>query len=151
MNCSECKELLVGYIEELLTEFERQAVESHLELCPPCRAELTQLTGLHNRLTANGKALAQSDLENKVLSQIVREQSLKLGKVNKPANQFQLWRKIMKSRVIKLAAAAVIIIGVLVGIHYFGVLPAQMRQEFFSRVLIDFVVVPVLVYSQISQ
>ncbi|HUW19351.1 MAG TPA: zf-HC2 domain-containing protein [Sedimentisphaerales bacterium] len=111
MNCAECKELLVGYIEELLEDRQKQAIESHLEGCPPCRAELTQLTGLRERLTANGKALAQRNLENKVIDRILREQSLnKLGKTKKVDRQFQLWRKIMKSKITKFATAAAIII-----------------------------------------
>jgi hypothetical protein len=107
MNCAECKEILVAYVEGLLAEPQKQAVESHLKDCPPCRAELAELIALRNRLTANGKHLAQSDLENKVLNRIVREQNLKLRKVSK---QIQLWRIIMKSRITKLATAAAIII-----------------------------------------
>jgi len=38
-----------------------------------------------------------------------------------PLRRPSIWRKIMKSPVTKLAAAAVIIIAVLTGIHYFGV------------------------------
>ena len=34
MNCVECRELLVGYIEELLDASQNQAVKSHLNtLC----------------------------------------------------------------------------------------------------------------------
>ncbi|MHC4482505.1 MAG: anti-sigma factor family protein [Planctomycetota bacterium] len=110
MNCAESKELLVGYIEGFLAKSQKQALESHLKACPPCRAELTQLTGLRDRLTANGKALAQSDLENKVLSRILQEQSLKLRKTGKFDKQVRLWSIIMKSKITKLAAAAAIII-----------------------------------------
>lgn len=119
MNCAESKELLVGYIEELLAESQKQALESHLKACPPCRAELTQLTGLRDRLTANGKALAQSDLENKVLDHILHQQSLKLRKANKLDRQFRLWRKIMKSRITKLTAAAAIIIVAALSLNLF--------------------------------
>jgi hypothetical protein len=110
MNCAECKELLVGYIEGLLEDLQKQAVESHLEACPPCRTELAQITSLHDRLTANGKTLAQRNLENKVLGRILREQSVKLRKANKVDRQFQLWRIIMKSQITRFAAAAAIII-----------------------------------------
>jgi hypothetical protein len=110
MNCAECKELLVGYIEGLLEDSQKQAVESHLETCPPCRAELAQITSLHDRLTANGKTLAQRNLENKVLDRILQEQSLRLRKAEKDDRQFRLWRIIMKSQITKLAAAAAIII-----------------------------------------
>jgi len=119
MKCAECKELLVGYMEKVLAEAEKRAVESHLEACPPCRAELAQLIGLRDRLVTNGKDLAQTNLEDAVLDRILREQSLKLRKANKIDRQLQLWRKIMKNRITKLAAAAAIIIVALIGIHQF--------------------------------
>ena len=112
MNCEKCKELLVAYVEDLLPESQKQAVESHLNSCPPCRTELTQLIALRDRLVANGKALAQSDLENNVLNRILQELSSKLRKVSKSNNQIQLWRTIMKSKITKFAAAAAIIIAV---------------------------------------
>ena len=120
MNCEKCKEFLVAYAEDLLAESQKQAIESHLKSCPPCRAELTQLIVLRDRLAANGKALAESDLENKVLNRILQEQSSKLRKVSKSNKQIQLWRTIMKSRITKLAAAAVVIIGVLVAVSHFA-------------------------------
>ena len=110
MNCEQCKELLVAYVEELLAESQKQAIESHLNTCPPCRAEADEIIGLRDRLAANGKALAQSDLENKVLNRIVQEQSSKLREVSKSSKQIQLWRTIMKSRITKFAAAAAVVI-----------------------------------------
>jgi hypothetical protein len=110
MNCAECKELLVGYIEGLLEDSQKQAVQSHLQTCPPCRAELAQITTLHDRLIANGKTLAQRNLENKVLDRILQEQSLRLKKARQTDRQLQLWRIIMKSQITKFAAAAAIII-----------------------------------------
>ena len=35
MNCEKCKELLVAYAEDLLAESQKQAIESHLNTCPP--------------------------------------------------------------------------------------------------------------------
>ncbi|MHC4665105.1 MAG: anti-sigma factor family protein [Planctomycetota bacterium] len=110
MNCAECKGLLVGYIEKLLEDSQKQAVESHLETRPPCRAELAQITSLRERLTANGKALAHSNLEDAVFDRIVREQSVKLRKAAKIDRQIWLWRIIMNSKITKLAAAAIIVI-----------------------------------------
>ena len=87
MNCEQCKELLVAYVEGILAESQKQQIESHLQDCPPCRAEAAELTALHGRLTTNGEALAQTDLEDKVLNRIVRQQSLKLKKATKFNNQ----------------------------------------------------------------
>jgi len=110
MNCSECKELMVGYMERLLEDRQRQAVESHLRTCPPCRSELEALTGLGGRLTANGKTLARTDLENRVLDRILQEQNSRSRRANTIGRQFELWRIIMKSRITKLAAAAAIVV-----------------------------------------
>jgi hypothetical protein len=71
---------------------------------------LAQITSLRERLTANGKALAHSNLENAVFDRIVREQSVKLRTANKIDRQIRLWRKIMKSQIMKFAAAAAIMI-----------------------------------------
>lgn len=110
MNCVECKELLVAYVESLLAEEQTETVRLHLQTCSACRAEAAELGRLQSRLVTNSKALAQSELENKVLNRIVREQSLKLKKVRKLDNQFQLWRKIMNTRITKFAAAAMIVL-----------------------------------------
>lgn len=118
MNCAECKEILVAYIEGLLQDAQKQTVEKHLKDCQVCRAELAELASLRDRLVANGNALAQSDLEDKVLNRIIRQQNLKLKKVNKLETHFLLWRNIMKSRISKFAAAAVIIIAVALSIIY---------------------------------
>ncbi|MHC4193971.1 MAG: anti-sigma factor family protein [Planctomycetota bacterium] len=112
MNCEKCKELLVAYLEDVLERSDKQAIESHLNTCPPCRAEANEIISLRDRLVTNGKALAQTNLEDKVLNRIVREQSSKLRKVSKSNRQIQLWRMIMKSRITKLAAAAAIIVAV---------------------------------------
>jgi hypothetical protein len=120
MNCEQCKEILVGYIEGLLAESEKQTLDSHLNTCPPCRDELTQLKALHNRLTTGGKVLAQSNLENAVVDRIVRQQSLKLKKVSQVRKQFQLWRIVMRSKITKLAAAAAIFVVAAISITYLG-------------------------------
>jgi len=116
MNCAECKELLVAYVERLLEESQKQAVAEHLKDCSACRAEAKELTQLHDRLVSNGKVLAQSDLEDDVMNRIVREQNVRLKAAGKAGAGLKLRRIIMKSPITRLAAAAVIIIAVLVGI-----------------------------------
>ena len=118
MNCTECKELLVEYIEGLLDESEKQAVADHLKDCPSCQAEARELTGLHDRLVKNGKAVAQSDLEDDVMNQVVREQNIRLKAAGKAAAGLKLRRLIMKSPVTRIAAAAAVIIVAVLGINY---------------------------------
>ena len=119
MNCAECREILVGYVEGLLDVTEQEAVQLHLSACPPCRDELEQVTVLRDRLTANGRTLVRGDFENAVIGRIAGERNLRLKQIEKHESQFNLWRMIMKNRMAKLAAAAVII-GVLAGLHFFG-------------------------------
>ncbi len=120
MNCAECKEIMVAYLEGLLAEPQKQAVTEHLKDCHTCQAEVKQLTNLHERLISNGRAVAQSDLENEVLNRIVREQNVRLKAANKAGAALKLRRLIMRSSITRIAAAAVIIVAVLIGIQQFG-------------------------------
>ena len=118
MNCAECKEILVAYLEGLLAEPQKQAVAEHLKDCRSCQADVKQLTNLRDRLIDNGKALAQSDLENEVLNRIVREQNVRLRAANKVAAGLKIRRIIMKSSITKLAVAAAVLIVAALGVHY---------------------------------
>jgi len=119
MNCTECKELLVAHIEGLLDASQEKAVAEHLGDCDACRAEADTLRGLQDRLAKNGKTVAHSDLENDVMNQIVRGQKARLEAAEKVAESLKIRRIIMKSRYTKIAAAAVIIIAVMIGLNPF--------------------------------
>ena len=116
MNCTECKELLVEHIERLLDKSQEQVVAEHLKDCSSCKAEAETLRGFQGRLAKNGQAVAKSDLENDVMNLIVREQKVRLKAAEKAAEGLKLRRIIMKSRFAKIAAAAVIIIAVTIGL-----------------------------------
>ena len=120
MKCTESKELLVAYVEGLLEDSEQQAVEEHLKDCCSCQAELKELKGLHDRLVTNGKALAQSNLEKDVMNQLIREQNVRLKATARATEALKIRRTFMKSPMIKIATAAVIIIAVLIGLNPFG-------------------------------
>ena len=64
MNCAECKELLIAYVEQLLDESQEKTVSEHLKDCQDCRAEVSELKALQGRLVKNGKALSESQLED---------------------------------------------------------------------------------------
>ncbi|MHC4205028.1 MAG: zf-HC2 domain-containing protein [Planctomycetota bacterium] len=119
MKCTESKELLVGYFEGLLEDSEQQAVEEHLKDCSVCQAELEELKGLHDRLVTNGKALAQSNLENDVMNQVIREQNVRLKAASRATDALKIRRTIMKSPITRIAAAAAVIIVAALGINYF--------------------------------
>ena len=112
MNCAECKELLVAYLEGLLAESEKQAVEGHVKDCVSCRTELKGLQTLQQRLVENSKALTQGDLEDQVMNRIIREQSARLKSARQAGVGLRLRRLIMKSTITKIAVAAVITVAV---------------------------------------
>ena len=118
MNCTECKELLVAHIEGLLDTSQERAVAEHLGDCEACRAEAETVRGLQGRLSKNGQAVAQSDLENDVMNLIVREQKVRLKAAEKAAERLSIRRIIMKSPVARIATAAAVIIIAAVGINY---------------------------------
>jgi len=120
MNCAECKELLVGYMEGLLDETEKRSVAQHLKDCAVCRAELKETSNLRSRLVNNGKTLAQANLEDVVLERIIREQNVRLKAASKIGASLNIRRIIMKGPITKMAAAAAIIIAVLIGINQLG-------------------------------
>ena len=120
MNCTKCKELLVEYIEGLLDDSQKQAVSEHLNSCHSCQAEMKQLASLHDRLVNNGKNVIQNNLEDKVMDNIIREQSSRLRAANKAGLALKLRSIIMKSPFVKIAAAALIIIAVLIGLNPIG-------------------------------
>jgi outer membrane lipoprotein-sorting protein len=117
MNCAECKELLVAYVEGLLDESQEKTVSEHLKDCQSCRAEASELKALQGRLVKNGKALSENQLEDKVLNRIIQEQNVRLKTARKAGEGLKLRRIIMKSKITRVAAAAAIIFAVLIGIH----------------------------------
>ena len=83
MNCQKCTDMLTEYLEETLPEEQRQALEEHLETCPPCRSQMAQLKDLTERLTTNAKEIRKTSLENNVINRILQKQSLKLKQTKK--------------------------------------------------------------------
>ena len=145
MNCAEIKALLAACVEDLLDEQEKRSVEKHLKGCAACRAELKDLADLHKRLVRNGKAMAQSDLEDGVMNRIVREQNSQLKAAHEAGIALELRRIIMKSPITKLMAAAVIVIAAVIGINqFFGgtVTFAEVVQPILNArtVVFDFIV-----------
>ena len=117
MKCAECKEILVAYLEGLLAEDQKHAVTEHLKDCHSCQDEVKQLTDLQERLVSNGRAATQSDLENEVLTRIIREQKVRLKAAEKASEGLKIRRLIMRSSVTRIAVAAAVIIVAAIGIY----------------------------------
>lgn len=116
MNCAECKDLLVEYLEELLDEAQKRIVEEHVKDCETCRTELEGLATLQQRLLGNGKAVAQRDLENEVMTRIFREQNARLKSAAQAGAGLRIRRLIMTSPMVKLAAAAIVVLAAVFGV-----------------------------------
>jgi outer membrane lipoprotein-sorting protein len=78
MNCTECQENLVAYLEGALPAPEAQTIEAHLQACPACSTELTEYARLRDRLMADANALGRVPLDTRVMNRVFREQTLKL-------------------------------------------------------------------------
>jgi outer membrane lipoprotein-sorting protein len=113
MNCVECQELSVAYLEGLLDESQEQTVRSHVKSCEACRAEFKELQILQQRLAGRGKALAQASVEEEVMNRIIREQSARLKSAAQVGTGLRVRRLIMGSSVVKIAVAAAIVLVVL--------------------------------------
>jgi Putative zinc-finger len=120
MNCAECQEQLVPYIEQLLDDAQAEQIAEHVKDCPSCQAELEGLQTLQGRLVSNGKAAAQSDLEEEVMNRIICEQSVRLKSAAQASASLRLRRLIMKSPITKVAVAALVIVAVGIGISEIG-------------------------------
>ncbi len=116
MNCAKCKELLVAYVEGLLDESQEKTVSEHVKDCKGCQLELEQTTNLRGRLVKNGVTVGQSDLEDDVMNRIIHGQNVRSKAASKAGEGLNLRRIIMKSKITKVAAAAVIIFAVLIGV-----------------------------------
>ena len=78
MNCAECKELLVGFLEGFIGESQRQAVSQHLKDCAGCKAELEKLEELQKSLIGKAGSFSGSDVETEVFNRILREQKKRI-------------------------------------------------------------------------
>jgi outer membrane lipoprotein-sorting protein len=100
---------LVLGLEGLLDDSQKQAVREHLKTCKICRAELKELQTLRQRLIGNGKALAQTSVEDDVMNRIIQEQNARLKSAAQAGTGLRIRRLFMKSSLVKIAAAAAIV------------------------------------------
>lgn len=114
--CQHIQDKIADYVLGVLSEPEIRALRDHLQDCPACREYMRALEE-QNRLLVRLGEQVQADTasrEDKVIEALNRSAS------TVSIEPISLWRSIMKSRIIKLTTAAVIIVAVLIGIHQFG-------------------------------
>jgi outer membrane lipoprotein-sorting protein len=130
MNCTQCQTRLVDYLEGLLSEPQKQMVESHLQECPLCREELEELKELCCQLTESGGSHQQADIEEAVLLQIIREQHKQLKQVSRPNRLLEIGSKIMHSKATKYITATATAIAVIFMIAiYHNNIPAASAND----------------------
>lgn len=115
MNCNECQELLAGYIEEVLDEATRAAVESHLRECPECQAQAAEFSQLRDQLVAGGSTYQRTSLEEQVMNRIARQGAI-------DSRRFAMFKRYARTTA-KFAMAAAVIAAV--GAFFFTGLRGQ--------------------------
>ncbi|MDD3580462.1 MAG: zf-HC2 domain-containing protein [Desulfobacca sp.] len=94
LDCQKVKELLSAYMDDELSEAQRELVQAHLGKCPVCRQELARLERLWQTLAALPEVAPPADLVERVLVQL-------------PPRQAPWWRS--------LALAASLLVGIMIG------------------------------------
>jgi hypothetical protein len=114
--CPQMQDKIADYVLGVLNELEIDALRKHLAECTECAKYMRALED-ENRLLVQLAEQVQADMasrETKVIEALNRSTST--TSIERPS----LWRFIMKSRITKLAAAAVIIIAALVVLNIVG-------------------------------
>jgi len=75
MNCAECRDNLVAFIEGLLEEEESLRCRDHLEKCADCRTEYEAFAQLQQKLDARGRAAASVSVVQPVMRRVLHNQT----------------------------------------------------------------------------
>jgi hypothetical protein len=104
--CRKFQEQIPQLITNTLSAEKAAELQQHIAVCPACSKYLQDLQGDDKLLGDFTEAMQPriARLEEKVIGALNREPS------EKPISSVSIWRKIMKSRITKLAAAAAVII-----------------------------------------
>jgi hypothetical protein len=70
MNCADCRDDLVVYLEGLLDSEQSRQCQEHLGTCAACQAEYTAITRLRQQLIARGRAVADVSMAGPVMTRI---------------------------------------------------------------------------------
>ncbi|MHC4890079.1 MAG: zf-HC2 domain-containing protein, partial [Planctomycetota bacterium] len=115
-DCKQIRDQIADLVTGILSEAEVQLLQQHLNECAACREyaralkhEDRLLTKLFRKIDTN-----MTGRQERVL------QVINSSCVSEKTDTISIWRKIMKSRIAKLAAAAAIIITILFGLKFTG-------------------------------
>jgi len=106
MNCRQCQDQLVAYIEELLDDSARRDIQVHLKECEVCRSELDGTGRLHDRLARGARDVPVVSMDREVMN----------GINQRKADQLRRSQMIRRYRLVGIAtaAAAAVIAAVLI-------------------------------------
>ncbi len=120
MNTHEqIKELLVEFALQELSEQQSSEVKAHLAECRQCRSELKKLEAVLECADSMSELSADEQVYQSAKESLLEAVANEEDKEQTPRHTIRLdliWRTIMKNRITKLAAAAVIIIAILAGL-----------------------------------
>jgi outer membrane lipoprotein-sorting protein len=119
MNCTECREQLITYIEGLAQKGLEQEICAHLGMCDACQQEEKAMRGLQDRLVTQGQGMSTDTLETAVLGRIVREQKSRMNRADQASAAVKLRSIIMKSSISRIAMAAAVVVACLIGVSMF--------------------------------
>jgi len=119
MNCTECREHLIAYIEGLTQNGLEQEICAHLQACDACQQEEKAVRGLQDRLQTQGQGMSTDTLETAVLGRIVREQKSRIKRAEQASAAVKLRSIIMKSSISRIAMAAAIVVACFIGVSMF--------------------------------
>ncbi|MHC4623578.1 MAG: zf-HC2 domain-containing protein, partial [Planctomycetota bacterium] len=124
MNTHEqINEMLAGYVLGELSDRQSSEVEAHLAECQDCGGEVERLKALIESTAQMSELSADEETcesARRALFETIVTEEIKEPMPRQTVSLESLWRTIMKSGIAKLAAAAVIILGVYLGLHSIG-------------------------------
>lgn len=143
MNCRECKDLLIEYAEGLLDAHPKQTIERHLKECPECREEAENIRVIQDRIIKNSLDFRSIDFEDRVMDRIARERNIRLKPAGSAGFFFQIRSLFMKNTLLKITAAAAVVLAVLISINSFqsGVSFAQVAEPILHARTLEYDVV----------
>jgi hypothetical protein len=115
-NCDKMRDYIADMVTGTLPEDQRRILNQHIEQCPDCRNYMQALKEEDLLLSELFKDIngEMANRQQRVLEAIARFH------LPEQRTSISAWRIIMKSKIIKLAAAAVIIVAAVITLYHFG-------------------------------
>jgi len=117
MQCSEIRELLSAYIDEVLDEQEKTAVADHVRTCRACFQELTDLQETIKLLRSLGEIAPPEGFRKQLKQRLLNEPAPALDIDSVVSRRGRLSRWLSRSRAQLAAAVIIIALGISIGLY----------------------------------